>query len=191
GDLVLAQGPQVKHYIESCEVEYLLRKGARIVGWAGRGGVKRAGKIKGGIGMARGWHDAPCSGFEPSGIGGTGGAFIKVNDDSTVSLVTALADAGQGELTALAQIAAETLGVGVDDVIVSDADTDNAPYDAVTHASRGIYVGGGAVKLAAEDAKKSLLDWAGKILEASPEDLELKDRRVFVKRATRETARLA
>src|SRR5437879_12547872 len=102
-----------------------------------------------------------------------------MNDDGTVSVVTALADAGQGELTAMAQIAAETLGVGIKDVIISDADTDNAPYDAVTHASRGIYVGGGAVKLAAEDAKKSLLDWAGKSLEASPEDLELKDRRVF------------
>jgi len=141
--------------------------------------------------MARGWHASSCSGFEPSGIADTGGAFIKVNDDSTVSLVTALADAGQGELTALAQIAAETLGVGVDDVIVSDADTDNAPYDAVTHASRGIYVGGGAVKLAAEDAKKSLLDWAGKILEASPEDLELKDRRVFVKGAPSKSVSIA
>jgi len=191
GDLVLAQGPRVKHYIESCEVEYLLRKGAEIIGWAGRDGVKRAGKIRRGIGMARGWHASSCSGFEPSGIADTGGAFIKVNDDSTVSLVTALADAGQGELTALAQIAAETLGVGVDDVIVSDADTDNAPYDAVTHASRGIYVGGGAVKLAAEDAKKSLLDWAGKILEASPEDLELKDRRVFVKGAPSKSVSIA
>ena len=67
------------------------------------------------------------------------------------------ADAGQGELTAMAQIAAETLGVGIEDVIIADADTDTAPYDAVTHASRGIYVGGGAVKAAAEDAKKSLL----------------------------------
>jgi len=191
GDLVLAQGPKVKHYIESCEVEYLLRKGAEIIGWAGRDGVKSAGKIRRGIGMARGWHASSCSGFEPSGIADTGGAFIKVNDDSTVSLVTALADAGQGELTALAQIAAETLGVGVDDVIVSDADTDNAPYDAVTHASRGIYVGGGAVKLAAEDAKKSLLDWAGKILEASPEDLELKDRRVFVKGAPSKSVSIA
>ena len=109
GDLVLAQGPKVKHYIESCEVEYLLRKGAEIIGWAGRDGVKRAGKIRRGIGMARGWHASSCSGFEPSGIADTGGAFIKVNDDSTVSLVTALADAGQGELTALAQIAADEL----------------------------------------------------------------------------------
>lgn len=192
GDLVLAQGPQVKHYIESCEVEYLLRKGAEMIGWSGRDDVKKkGGKIRRGIGMARGWHASSCSGFEPSGIADTGGAFIKVNDDSTVSLVTALTDAGQGELTAFAQITAETLGVGIEDVIVSDADTDNAPYDAVTHASRGIYVGGGAVKLAAEDARKSLLEWAGKMLEASPEDLELKDKKVFVKGAPSKSVSIA
>ena len=182
GDLFLAQGPQVKWYAKSCGVDDLLRKGAEIIGWSRRKELaNQQGKIRRGIGMSRGFHASACNGVEPSGISDSSGAIVMVNDDGTVSLVTAVADAGQGETTALCQIAAEVLGVRLDDVTLAEANTDTAPYDAPTHASRGIYVGGGAVKAAAEDAKKSLLEWAGRMLEASPEDLEIKNRQVYVK----------
>jgi len=49
------------------------------------------------------------------------------------------------------------------------------------HASRTTFVGGGATMAAAEDVKKQIFQRASEMLEANPEDLELKDKKVFVK----------
>ena len=81
-------------------------------------------------------------------------------------------DLGQGLRTVLAQIAAETLGVPYESIQVETADTDTGPHCTGTFASRTTHRAGNAVVMAAQEARKAMLEVAGELLEASPDDLE-------------------
>ncbi|MBI2211718.1 MAG: xanthine dehydrogenase family protein molybdopterin-binding subunit [Deltaproteobacteria bacterium] len=67
------------------------------------------------------------------------------------------------------------------DVMVVNVDTDASPWDAGTVGSRGIIVSGTATRLAAIDARNQLFRLAANQLEASPDDLEIKDKQIRVK----------
>ena len=186
GDVYYAQGPNVVDRIKSCGVEELLRTGAEKIGWHRRAEFARpqTGRIRKGIGVGRAFHTSGCgTAEEDSDILEYTGSIVKLNEDGTASLVTALVDMGTGNLTGHAQIVAEELGLRAEDVIVTETDTDSSPYDVVTHASRSTYVSGAVAKLAAGNARSVLLDMAGRMLEAAPEDLELSEGRVYVKGA--------
>ena len=88
---------------------------------------------------------------------------------------------GQGVSASLAQIAAEALGIDYDDVNVVLGDTDVTGFDIGTHASRGCYCIGLAVQKAAGMAKEKFLARAAEKLEVAPENLEMKDKKIFVK----------
>jgi CO/xanthine dehydrogenase Mo-binding subunit len=96
-----------------------------------------------------------------------------------------------GTDTAMAQIAAEVLGVRFEDVTVSRGDTNSAPFGTSSGGSVVTFSYGNAVKRAAEDARKRVLELAAEHLEASVEDLELSDRRVTVKGNPEATVTLA
>ena len=189
GDLFFGQGPNVKDYIRSCGVEEIVTTGAEKIGWHRRKNLQNQdGVVRKGIGMARAFHTSGCGSPNPeSEVIEYSGAIVKFNQDGTANVVTALVDMGTGNLTGLAQIVAEELGIRFEDVIVSEADTDVAPYDVVTHASRSIYVAGGVARVAAAHAKKVMLEMAARLLEARVEDLEVKDRIVNVKGAPQKT----
>jgi CO/xanthine dehydrogenase Mo-binding subunit len=108
-------------------------------------------------------------------------AIVKVNEDGTATLVTGTVETGQGSLTVLGQIAAEALGIATDDVHVVSADTDATPMDSGAIASRTTYVTGNAVKLAAEQARRTLFDAAAAILGVAPDQLEARDRGIQIK----------
>ena len=101
----------------------------------------------------------------------TGGFVVKL----------ASTDLGQGLKTVIAQIAAETLGVPLDYIVVDTGDTDTAPHCMGTFASRATHRVGNAVIMAANEAKKALLEVAGEELEASPDDLVVSDAEVYVR----------
>ncbi|MBI2987237.1 MAG: molybdopterin-dependent oxidoreductase [Deltaproteobacteria bacterium] len=108
-------------------------------------------------------------------------AEIKVQEDGTVLLVTGSTDVGQGADTVLSMIAAEVLGVQLDDVRFAMVDTDITPVDPGTFSSRVTFWTGNAVKLAAEDARRQLAEIAAQKLEANPEDLIFRDRQVYLR----------
>lgn len=110
-----------------------------------------------------------------------GTAFVKVHQDGTVVVSTGAADVGQGSTTALAQIAAEELGVSYDAVTMLTSDTERTPFDLGSVASRVTYIVGNAVKQAAGEAKRILLDAAEDMLEASADDLEIQEDLVYVR----------
>jgi CO/xanthine dehydrogenase Mo-binding subunit len=86
-----------------------------------------------------------------------------------------------GTDTAMAQIAAEVLGVRYEDVTIVRGDTDSAPFGTASGGSVVTFSFGNAVKRAAEDARRRVLELAAEHLEAAVEDLELADRKVAVK----------
>lgn len=109
------------------------------------------------------------------------GAFVKVEDDAKVSLIVSSGDSGQGIETTLSQIAAEELGVSMEDVRILLSDTDTAPRNMGAYASRTTLILGNACKLALEEAKKQLFDIVAEKLEVHHDDLEAKDGRIYVK----------
>jgi aerobic carbon-monoxide dehydrogenase large subunit len=82
---------------------------------------------------------------------------------------------GQGLRTTLAQIIADELGIVPDRVKVIHGDTDRTPYGFGTFASRSLVIAGGASLLAARKLHAKLIKIAGHMLEASADDIVLRD----------------
>lgn len=130
-----------------------------------------------GIGIGTGIH---ICGFD-LGIRSLSGAIIKFNEDGKVNLLTGSIDNGQGNKTMHTQIAAETLGLPVEDFNLTCGDTDLTPSDPGTYTMSTAYVSGNAVLRAALDARRQLLAIAAKKLNADADELEISDRRIFNK----------
>ena len=86
-----------------------------------------------------------------------------MHNDGAITLLTGASEIGQGADTILCQIAAEELGLKIDDVRIQSADTEITPVDPGTFWTT--FLAGNAVKLAAADVKKQLLDLASERLD--------------------------
>ncbi len=100
-------------------------------------------------------------------------AFVKVNEDGTVDVLSSTTEVGQGSATVICQIAADELGVALDRVRKAAPDTAFTPYDASTTSSRSTFHMGHAVKTAAADARQQLLQMASKPLKSPAEELTI------------------
>lgn len=109
------------------------------------------------------------------------GTIIKMDDYGKANVFTGASDMGQGSDTILAQIVAEELGLGVEDVRVIHNDTDVCPWDVGAHASRTTFVAGNAALGAARKIRERLLQLAADALEADVADIVLKNRAAFVR----------
>jgi 4-hydroxybenzoyl-CoA reductase alpha subunit len=109
------------------------------------------------------------------------GAMVKINNDGMVDLFTQASDIGQGTNTVNVMICAEELGIGVEDIRIHPADTATTPVDLGAWASRETMMNGNAVKDAANDAKKKLVEIARmKLGENIVYDLEVKNKRIYL-----------
>lgn len=175
GDTFWGQGPTVKSIIKSSGVGELLDKGSKKIGWEKRSPPgEKEGRYRKGIGMARGFHTSGTGAPTPGESVDYSSALIKINEDGTVDIVTALQDHGGGTLEAGAKIVAEEIGVPIKNVGLSPADTQTTAYDVCTHATRGVYVGGEAMRKAAEQAKEQLKEFASKILDVPAHAVKIK-----------------
>ncbi|UGS35985.1 Caffeine dehydrogenase subunit alpha [Capillimicrobium parvum] len=107
-------------------------------------------------------------------------AVVTVEPTGKVTVAVGLHSHGQGHETTFAQVAADGLGVAIEDVAVVFGDTSTSPFGMGTHASRSAIIGGGTVSLAAARVREKILAAAGRLLEVSPEDLEIADGQVSV-----------
>lgn len=114
--------------------------------------------IRRGIGMAVCMHGTAIPGLD------MGAASIKINDDGSFNLLVGATDLGTGSDTVLAQIAAEVLGVPLEDIIVYSSDTDMTPFDTGAYASSTTYISGTAVKKAAEQVREQIKERVGLML---------------------------
>lgn len=104
----------------------------------------------------------------------SGNAVIKVDADGKAHLLVGMLDIGQGQVSGLVQIAAETLGLKYEDVTVTWGDS-VAPHTNFLSASASTVVSGNAVRVAAEDAAKQIIAFAAPKLQVSPEYLKLEN----------------
>ena len=165
--------PGVPMTISSCGLAECISQGAERIGWAAkRGSRRRDGPWVHGVGMSI--H------MQGSGIPlvDMGAATIKMNDDGSFNLLIGATDIGTGSDTILGQIAAEVLGVSLDEMIVYSSDTDFTPFDVGAYASSTTYVSGTAVERAALSVQTQILEVAADLLEADIGALLLGDGRV-------------
>jgi 4-hydroxybenzoyl-CoA reductase alpha subunit len=162
-------------YIQSCGLHQCLDKIEEHIKKRGelppnRGiGVAAYGFMSGGI---FNWFDTPYA---------FSAAIVRINIDGKVDLFTGACEIGQGSDTTLSMICAEELGVKLEDIRIHAADTGICPVDLGAWGSRTTLMNGNAVKMAAADAKRQLLEFAGARLGANiVYDLDIKDRWVHL-----------
>ena len=130
---------------------------------------------------AVGWKEAlekgrgrgvACSGSDAGAYPLTSTA-IRVYADGSASLMTGSTELGQGSHTVLPQIAAEELGIPVDNVRVVSSDTAITPYDRSTGASRTTTLMGRAVMEASREAIQQMVKMAADVLKVKVEEIQV------------------
>lgn len=138
---------------------------ATELGWpAAVSEMRAAGRI-GGLGIAMF--------MEKSGLGPYDTADVEITSTGRVRVYSGGTSLGQGIETALAQIAADALPVGLDRVDVINGDTAEQPFGTGSWASRSTVVAGNAVRGACEQVAERLVELASRVLDASLDDLVL------------------
>ena len=163
--------------ITSNGIEECVAQGKRAIGWHRKDDPdwvkpQENPNIRRGLGFAFCMHGTAIPFLD------MGGCSIKINDDGSFNMLVGATDLGTGADTVLGQIAAEVLGVSLNDIQVYSSDTDVTPFDTGAYASSTTYISGTAAKLAAEKVRERLKERAAKILGVKePCTIELRDRK--------------
>jgi putative selenate reductase molybdopterin-binding subunit len=145
--------------------------GAKAIGWAAKRGTsnKTSGPIKRGVGCACLMQGSSIPEID------MGSAWMKMNEDGSFNLQVGASDIGTGSDTILGQIAAETVGVSVDAMLVYSSDTDLTPFDVGAYASSTTYLSGEAVRKVAQKIRQQILTVAARMMTAATEDISISD----------------
>ena len=165
--------------VMSSGIEECVAQGRREIGWHRRGHESWQApadrpNIRRGLGFAFCMHGTAIPFLD------MGGCSIKLNDDGSFNMLIGATDLGTGADTVIGQIAAEVLGVPLDDIKVYSSDTDMTPFDTGAYASSTTYISGTAALRAAEVVRVRLKERAAMLLEVDePCTIELRDRRAY------------
>lgn len=162
-----------RSYVASCGLTETIEKAAKKSRW-----TEKFGKLPPYHGIGIGCNSVQ-TGF-PMGIRGGSQAFIKLNEDGGVTVITGIVDNGQGNDHMIVQIVAEELGITPDDIQLVNADTEVTPSDPGSYSMCETFIGGNAVRLAAQDAKKKLFRIVANEFGVNEEELSAKNRKIFV-----------
>jgi len=161
---------------EVASIKVGMEEAAKIADWQGRHQVERQPAPN----LCRGWGFSSTWFVIGMGRGqDNAGVIVEMATDGTVVLRTSAVDMGQGVFTALATMAAETLGVDLDFVRVIGPDTDKTLDAGAAAASRQTFVSGNAVLRASAVIRDSLLETAAEETGLPIEVLSLKGGRLF------------
>lgn len=144
-----------------------LKTVAEKIGWG-----KKEGKYRG-KGIA-GLVKCPA---QPSNAASS--AIIRINEDGTAHVLVGATEMGQGMLTAISQIASETMNIPLDKIDIRVPDTDFTPYEWQSVGSRITYTCGTSVKRAAEDALGQIYRVAADLLEVPAGDLTFDGKKIY------------
>jgi len=105
-------------------------------------------------------------------------AWVRIGSDGRATVLTAMQDIGTGTATAMAQIAAEELGLSLDRVELALGDSARGPYATISAGSSTVPSMGPAVRAAAGDAARQILELAAQRYNLEERALSLRDGRV-------------
>jgi xanthine dehydrogenase molybdenum-binding subunit len=166
----------------TCGLKACLKKGRELIRWdekRAKWPQSRTGPVRRGLGVASFSYG---SGTYPVCLEAASARMV-LNQDGSVYLQVGATEIGQGSDTAFAQMAAETLGIPLDQVhVVSCQDTDVTPFDTGAYASRQTYVGGQAVMRTARQFKEKILEYVDAISDLEARDLDIRDGHIVIAR---------
>jgi len=173
----LGEGGEVEQIVTTCGLPECVQQAGEAIGWSRRYQPDwrfdpQRPHIRRGLGVAFAMHGTAIPGLD------MGAASIKMNDDGSFNVLVGATDLGTGSDTVLAQIAAETLGVPLEDVVIYSSDTDMTPFDTGAYASSTTFISGGAVKKAAEQVCQQIFERAALMLGVPNQGMALRDRKV-------------
>src|SRR4030095_3039730 len=180
---------QVALQYDSGNYEGVLQKGLEILGYEDfRSSQKDAannGKL---LGVGFSTYIEAC-GIAPSAVVGSLGAraglfesgYVRVQPTGKVSVFTGSHSHGQGHDTTFAQVVADKLGIGMDDIEIIHGDTEKVPFGMGTYGSRSIAVGGTAIIMSINKVIEKGKKIAAHLLEASADDIDFANGNFTVK----------
>lgn len=162
--------------IDSCQLEYCVTRGKEIFKWDEKYPCRKVNEYKvRGVGMAIAQQGSGLPNIDMASV------ILKLNDDGFFNLLTGATDLGTGSDTILSQIAAETLGVDMNQIIIYSSDTDITPFDSGAYASSTTYTTGNAVINAAENMKKIIVEYGAKYFETEEENIDFNGKNIIRK----------
>jgi xanthine dehydrogenase YagR molybdenum-binding subunit len=154
-------------------LRHCYERAAEAFGWRNYRRPAPQGPKRRGVGLAA--HDWVGGGGWPPAY-----AWVKLNTDGTADVITGTQDIGTGTRTGLAQVAAEALGLPLEQVALRLGDTQAGPYAPVSAGSATQATLGPAIEQAAIEARQQLLMAAAPMLDVAPAQVAVRDGAVYV-----------
>ena len=169
--------------LDSGSYEQVLDTALEAIGYREFPGKQAAARAEGRyLGLGIGQELTPEGVAMPGSITNNGydGATVRVMPTGDVMVLAGVTSPGNGNETALAQIAADTLGCEVERVTVVQGDTESCPWGLGNYSSRSIIIGGSAVFEAGRELRRRMHLVAGSMLDSEPGGLAAMDGRIWV-----------
>ena len=168
---------------DSGNYQAALKKAQDLADWPKlleeRDTARKAGRLFG-IGLST--YVEICA-LGPSKIMAAGGwewACVRIEISGKVTVITGTTPHGQGQETSFAQIAADRLGVPIEDIVVLRGDTATAHFGRDTYGSRATALGGTAIVMSIDKIIEKTKTLAAALLESTPKEIEFKDGKFFI-----------
>jgi carbon-monoxide dehydrogenase large subunit len=165
---------------DSGDYEGALRKARKLVGWNDllkeRAAARRAGRLFG-VGVSTYVEICALGPSKAMAAGGWEWGCVRIEFSGKVTVITGATPHGQGQETSFAQLAADRLGVPIDDVVVLRGDTNVAHYGRDTYGSRATVLGGTAILMCIDKIVAKARTLAAHLLESSADQVDFTDGR--------------
>src|SRR5438874_2466641 len=161
-----------------------LKKAQQISNWEKllkqRDAARKAGKLFG-IGLSTYVEICALGPSKMMSAGGWEWGCVRIEMSGKITVITGATPHGQGQETSFAQIAADKLGVPIEDIVVMRGDTAVAHYGRDTYGSRATVIGGTAIVMCIDKIIAKARVLAGHLLNTGEKKLEFRDGKFFVK----------
>lgn len=144
---------------------------ANAIGWKEKRGKKQTGVIRRGVGIGCGTHVSNAAPFcvDYDSI------YMRIEQDGSLHVASGMPEIGPGSSTGVLQIAADAMGIPMENIYLEYGDTASSPFDIGSHASRTLYAVGNVIISASKKLKEDILSWAGEFLGVDSSKLVLED----------------
>ncbi len=162
--------------IASCGLAECLEEGAKRIGWRDKRKKSDSKKLRG-VGVAAMIHVSGNRGaLEWDGSE----AWIRLNEDGTAILLSGESELGQGKNTALVQIAAESIGLSIDQVHAAPVDTESCPFVLGPYSSKTTVLAGNAVRNAGRELRAQILEVASRMLQVPAHRMRVEEGGIYI-----------
>jgi carbon-monoxide dehydrogenase large subunit len=168
---------------DSGNYQVALKKAQELAEWPKlleeRDAARKAGRLFG-IGLSTYVEICALGPSKTMAAGGWEWGCVRIEISGKVTVITGATPHGQGQETSFAQIAADRLGVPIEDIVVLRGDTGTAHFGRDTYGSRATALGGTAIVMSIDKIVEKAKVLAAALLKSTPQEIDFKDGKFFV-----------